>query len=83
MNKGAVTQGTKDEKNNKQKQLEENFQSSSKRFQLFGKNDNNGGQPKVEKMKRTKQLRSAASWDPVNGKSARDFQFGRTKRKKL
>ena len=46
MNKGAVPQGTKDEKNNKQKRLEENFQPSSKRFQLFGKNDKNGGQPK-------------------------------------
>ena len=43
MNKGAVPQGTKDEK---QKWLEENFQPSSKRFQLFGKNDNNEGQPK-------------------------------------
>ena len=32
MNKGAVPQGTRDEKNNKQKQLEENFQPSSKRF---------------------------------------------------
>ena len=51
MNKGAVPQGTKDEKNNKQKQLEENFQPSSKRFQLFGKNDKNGGQPKAEKVK--------------------------------
>ena len=52
MNKGAVPQGTKDEKkkktkqNNKQKRLEENFQPSSKRFQLFGKNDKNGGQSK-------------------------------------
>ena len=83
MNKEVVPQGTKDEKNNKQKQLEENFQPGSKRFQLFGKNDKNGGQPKAEKVKRTKQLRSAAGGDPVNGKLARDFQLGRTKRKKL
>ena len=51
MNKGAIPQGTKDEKkkskqNNKQKRLEGNFQPSSKRFQLFGKNDKDGGQPK-------------------------------------
>ena len=46
MNKGAVPQGTKDEKTISRSGLEENFQPNSKRFQLFGKNDKNGGQPK-------------------------------------
>ena len=47
MDKGAVPQGTKDEKNKKkQKKWEENFQPSSKRFQLFGKNDKSEGQQK-------------------------------------
>ena len=55
MDKGAISQGTKDEKNKKKKQLEKNFQPNSKRFQLFVKNDKSGGQPKkAEKVKKTK-----------------------------
>ena len=80
MNKGAVPQGTKDEKTINRSGRKRTFNPVVKDSNYLGKMTRMEGSQKAEKgqIAKISNLRGFG-----NGKSARDFQLGRTKKKKL
>ena len=80
MNKGAVPQGTKNEKTISRSGWKGSFNPAVKDSNYLGKMTRMEGNQKAEKGKIAKISSLRGSW---NGKSTRDFQLGRTKKKKL
>ena len=80
MNKGVVPQGTKNEKTISRNGWKGTFNPAVKVSNYLGKMTRMKGSQKAEKGQIAKISSLRGSW---NGKLARDFQLGRTKRKKL
>ena len=83
MNKGAIPQGTKNEKTINRSGWKGTFNPTVKNSNYLGKMIGMEGSQKAENVKMAKQLRSSNLKGSGNGKSAKDFHPGRTKRKKL
>ena len=80
MNKGVVPQGTENEKTISRSGWKGTFNLAIKDSNYLGKMTRMEGSQKGEKGQIAKISSLRGSW---NGKSARNFQLGRTKRKKL
>ena len=83
MNKGVVPQGTKNEKTISRSGWKGTFNPAVKDSNYLEKMTRMEGSQKAEKGKKGQIAKISSLRGSWNGKSVRDFQLGRTKRKKL